>query len=371
MNQAQRQAFTRLTLIILTLTCVLSGLVLLTSNLGALEFAFLGTYFSLNDPEGTTGYDGQFVYFIARDGAEAVRYIDGPSLRYQRIILPVLARAVSLGQPEVVPWAILVINILAHSIGAGLVGALLAGWGQPALLGGLIYGLWIGSLLAVRLNLTEPLCMMLALAAILAYQRKRYRWAVLLLMLSTLTKEQGLFIAAGVALHALMQGHWRWASLLMGGPALLFGVWWGVMRLWLGELPTRYPAARELRLLPFNGLLAVKNPLELLMLTVWVAIPTVLLLGAALWMIWRHRHVLATLPLSVWLVLPAAGFVMLMPAGSWGDQVAAYRVALPIVLAGVLFIGQVMTRWMPWLALAWLTPNVLLLLLVDLWIVQR
>jgi len=40
------------------------------------------------------------------------------------------------------------------------------------------------------------------------------------------------------------------------------------------------------------------------------------------------------------LALTGAGFVMLMPGVSWEDQLAAYRVAVPIIVGGTLFIAQ-------------------------------
>ena len=57
--------------------------------------------FSELNPQGTTGYDGQFAYYIARDGFAAAPNLDNPSWRFQRIIYPALARAL-MSSPELI-----------------------------------------------------------------------------------------------------------------------------------------------------------------------------------------------------------------------------------------------------------------------------
>ncbi|HRF96873.1 MAG TPA: hypothetical protein PLZ51_16810, partial [Aggregatilineales bacterium] len=94
---------TRIALIVGIISTLLAGAfavsVLLAHPDGILAFAHIGTEHSLGIPKdegGTTGYDGQFAYFIARDGAGAEPLMDGASLRYQRIFYPLLARALAL-----------------------------------------------------------------------------------------------------------------------------------------------------------------------------------------------------------------------------------------------------------------------------------
>lgn len=358
----QYRALIHITLVVLALTVLYCGAVLATTSEGVMTFMGIGTRFSDGDPDGTVGYDGQFVYFIARDGADAIPYIDGPTLRYQRIILPLVGRVLALGQPDLVPWALLVTNVLAHSIGAGLIGYLVAGSEGPGRVAGLIYGLWIGGLFSVRFTLTESLCMMLALAAIIAYSRERYRWTIVLLMLSTLTKEIGLVFAAGLALHALTQRKIGWAVLILGGPTLLFLAWWKVMQAWLSELPTKYPAARDIQFVPLNGMFSVlpeRGVAEFILVALWVGIPAAILLLLILATIVRKR----TLHLSSALALAGVGFVMVMPGLSWQDQAAVYRVGIPLVVGGLLFMGQHFPRLFPWLLILWGTPLSILLVL--------
>lgn len=186
------------------ITSALCLIVLLRFEFDPRAFATIGTRFSEADPQGTTGYDGQFFYFIARHGAASVPYLDGPTLRLQRIVYPMFARLLAFGVEELIPWSLVLVNVAAQSVGAGLLAYISGRFGGPAI-GGIVYGLWIGGQYAVRLDLSEPLCLAFALGAVFTYALGRMRWSVFLLILSVLTKELGFAFATGVALHALAQ----------------------------------------------------------------------------------------------------------------------------------------------------------------------
>lgn len=368
LNPRQRKAVvvvSAVTLIVSTLLCLM---VLVGHPDGPLAFALIGTRFSEGNADGTTGYDGQFVYFIARDGAEAVPYIDGPTLRYQRIGYPLIARALALGNADLVPWTLLLVNLIAHTVATALLAYLLAGL-RVSPYYALVYAFWIGCLFALRFDLTELLCYTFALGGIVLYLRERYIWAILLLMLSTITKELGLVVAGGLALHAFANRKIGWSLLIFGGPALLFLSWWGIMRLWFGTFPTIYPAAYTIRFFPLAGFFAtLEKPIEFVLLTIFLAVPTVVLLVMALQTAYRQIRQSRTIDWTTALLLPSVAFVLFMPSVSWGDQVAAYRVALPIIPAGLLFLGQWYPRRLRIAAAVWLPATLILLLLPQLWL---
>lgn len=349
---------------------ILCALVLISRSGDPVAFAVTGTRFTnrtaaVQDPNITVGYDGQFVYYIARDGAASLPLLDGPSFRMQRILYPMVGRILALGQPTLVPWALLVINLVAQSIGAGLMAVLLSNYPRtPAILGGITYGLWVGLIFALRLTLTEILCFALALGAILAYRKQHFRTTVMLLMFSAITKEIGLVIAAGLALHAFFQKQRRWALLMFGAPLFLLMVWWGFLRLMFGDVPTQYPAAR-FEFIPLRGMFTGRtDAVELIMLTLWIAIPTLILFVLAVWTLWQKR----ALSMSTSLVLAAAGFVFIMPGVSWEDPMAAYRVATPIVIAGLLLLGEHFPKQVKWFCILWLSALALAALLPALWL---
>lgn len=343
--------------------CLLCGLALASNDFNPLAFAKIGTRFAELDPEGTRGYDGQFAYYIARDGYDAVPYIDGATLRYQRILYPVVSRAIAFGNPDWVPWTLIGVNILAHAAGAALLAYLLTLVGGAAW-GALVYSVWIGALFGVRLDLNEPLCVALGLGAIAIYVHGRYRTTILLLILSTMAKELGLIFAAGLAFHAFFNGQRRWSILIFGGPLLAFLAWWGFMRLWLGRLPLGYPAAR-IHAIPLQGMFAEleETTLEFVFLAMWLGIPALVIFLLAVRRMWRQMRV----ELGAALAVAGAGFVLVMPDVSWQDPVAAYRVGISVVVAGLLFVGQCYPRRMGWLAALWLPTLLVVLMTPSLW----
>jgi len=140
-----------------------------------LALARLGTRYSEGDPAGSEGYDGQFVYYIARDlSPEGVTpFLDTPAYRYQRILLPLSARLLSFGSAAALPWVLAGIGLAAQTIGTALLANLFDRFGINRWYA-LIYGLWIGFLLAVRLDLPEPLAFLLVLAGAEVIERRPF-----------------------------------------------------------------------------------------------------------------------------------------------------------------------------------------------------
>jgi len=159
-------------IVVLLAAVLLIGIVITSDSGDALVLARLGTRFLHGDPAGTEGYDGQFVYYIALnlDPQQVAPLLDVPAYRYQRILLPVLARFLSLGQPAVIPWVLALLGILSLVGGTWAVGELMAGWGVSRWYA-LVYGLYAGFLLAVITDLPEPLAYGLVACGFLALER--------------------------------------------------------------------------------------------------------------------------------------------------------------------------------------------------------
>src|SRR5690606_33211595 len=84
------------------------GLVLARAGGDPLALARIGDGFRDGVPLGEEGYDGQFTYWIALEPRpEAVGpRLDVPAYRYQRILLPLVARLLALGLPGLIPWTL-------------------------------------------------------------------------------------------------------------------------------------------------------------------------------------------------------------------------------------------------------------------------
>mgnify|MGYP005847232383 FL=1 len=338
---------------LLTLVITLAWLIPVLNKFewDALTLAWIGTEFTEGKEPGdegySNGYDGQFAYAIAARGFDATPVLDAPTYRYQRIFYPALAAALALGNDAAVPWTLLAINVAAHSIGAGLLAYLIAGaGGHPAF--ALIYGLWIGGIVAVHLDLNESLAMALGLLGALAYTRARVGWAALCFALSALTKDFGLVFMAGFALHAWFSGRRRDALALGLGATLPYAAWMVALRLTVGRAVPDEQSPTSLPIIPFSGLAGALNWVELGLMLLWLVIPSVWLGALAVRTLRRNPKAL-----YAWVMVCGALFIVFMPRETYADFAATFRVALPTLVAMLLYTAYRYPRRLPLLAIFW------------------
>lgn len=225
-----------------------------------LALARLGTQFSQLDPMGTEGYDGQFVYYIALDPCPEVvlPYLDAPAYRYQRILMPLAARLLALRRSDLIPWAMIVINIASLTAGTAAVGALLIGWGVSSWYA-LVYGLWAGFTLALIVDLPEPLAYGLVVGGVLALERGRRFLAWVLFGLAAFARETTVIFTVAALAAYLAQRDWR-DFFGMGSISLLpyatFQIWlWSIF----GQpgIGSGGAMATPFEIIPFMGLLRI------------------------------------------------------------------------------------------------------------------
>src|SRR5690606_30278174 len=160
--------------LIVTIFCLLYVAAVILANGGdPLALVTIGTQLSEGDPNGTEGYDGQFNYYIAREPSTAAQYIDVPAYRFQRILLPGLGWALSLGNDALIPWIFLIVGVISLGAGTAILEHLLVERGVSRWYA-LAYGLTIGTFGSVRLSLPEPLAYALALGGIWLFLRERW-----------------------------------------------------------------------------------------------------------------------------------------------------------------------------------------------------
>jgi hypothetical protein len=239
------------------------------------------------------GYDGQFSYYMALDFTHARSYMDYPSYRYSRVLYPVLARALSFGNPGLVPAALIVINWLALG-GATLA---LAVWFRRRRLSpwlALLVGLYPGLLLGVQRDLTEPLAYALVAAGIYLFDfggRRRLLWSGLAFGLAGLARQTTIVFPLCLVAAILLSGdrdepvrdppRTRLAraigfGLLALGPIIGYTAY---LNVWLGSLGK----GASLERVPFEGLFAMdwelaRQPVVL----VWVITPSLIVAGVVL-----------------------------------------------------------------------------------------
>jgi hypothetical protein len=341
------------------------GAVLASAHGDPLEFARVGTKFSEGVSQGTEGYDGQFIYYIARDPdpTRVAVHLDVPAYRYQRILLPMLARVLSFGQGDWLPWVLPAIGLVAHLWAILLLGKLFENWGISRwhTLG---YGMWAGLLLALRLDLPEPLAMSLVITAIWLDQKKSVRWAWLFYALALFAKETTIFFIVAQGLIYLANRRWRDAlglSLLAGLPFVLFHLWllkvFGSLGFGLGGAE-----ASGVELVPFFGLLRVGaySPRYLFALLA-VDVPALLL--PALWGLYSSakRWLAGQRDFSATALFLNAAIYPFLPLSLYIQPIGTLRLASGLVLALLLFFARFRVRRGLNFSFFWIFLNVLLI----------
>ena len=371
-----------LPLAVILAAAIYSIIILALHNGDPMAFVLPCTRCTTGDPFGTEGYDGQFMYQIALRPTQAMAYLDVPAYRYQRILYPLLARWLALGQPTLIPWTLLLINLVSLGVGTWLAGQLLARTGANPWFA-LPVGLFAGQLLSLRVDLPEPLALALALGGMLLIERTQQvsplgpaieqdrviHWPGLsagaaLFALSALTRETMLLTAAGYGLYLWIERGWR--------PAFLFGVmaagpfvlWQGVLWLWLGQpgVGSGGAGATPFELIPFGGLLRTfEAGWRAFALFALIMVPLAVL--PSLWSLWasardvyrRRWHPRTCALLANALVIP------FLPFSTFREPLAMLRFLSPLVAMTILFGGLKRSRRILMYSLLWLFSAVFLL----------
>jgi len=191
------------------------------------------------------GYDGQFYYRMGRNPARLHWSAYGVTLdewyRLVRIGYSALAWLGSGGVPAALPYALVIINVLAIGAIGALGGALAQQAGRHAVWGLLLAG-YFGFATSVARDLTEPLAAACLLAGILACRRRRFMLAAGLFASGALTRETVLVAPFALAVTRLVALARRRArpgreDLAWIIPGLAFVAWEVVLKQATGVFP--------------------------------------------------------------------------------------------------------------------------------------
>jgi len=327
------------------------------------------------------GYDGQFYYFIALDPVHARDYIPDTvdqtkDYRYTRILYPMVARLLAVGRADLIPYTLVLVNLLAITGGA----LALAAWLRRKQLSpwfALIFGLCPGIFIALVRDVTEPLAFGLVALAVYLYDaggRRRILWCGICYALAVLSRESvAVFpLVHGIALliedrnHSGMRRWLRGGSLLTLaiGPILLYKLF---LWLWLG--PPKLPPNARLQLIPLHGLVAYwpAHAFDRVDAAVTVVVPALICAGMALWALWKGvRRV------EVWMLLANIQlFVVMLNPNNYMDPSGFPRHAAGVVLAALYclpvfdVIANKRRGWLWASSALWLLPAVFWLVLTP------
>ena len=352
-----------------------------------LRFVHTGTVFTVHDPAGTRGYDGQFYYYTAVDPLHSAEHMDNATFRLSRIFFPLVIMAASLGQPGAVPYAMIAINWLAIVGGTLLVALLLARWGRSPWFA-LSYALAGGIPVALTFDTAEPLAFGLIAAGVAAWELRRpvnqaevgipspwlaflpwprlrgnpppppatetrpaWRYALpvagLAFAAAILTRELAVYFVAGYGVISVWRRDWR--GLLTVGLAFVpYLLWSAYLDVTLGAVGVAF--AQPFEHIPFLAFwLQLGSPtVRSVAFAAQYMVPTVVFGVLALWRLAAGWRTLSPLLVAV---LGNVHLITFLPRTGYQHQVAPSRYVLGLALAAVLWAGSARPRWLLWLTL--------------------
>ena len=325
---------------------------------------------SLTVQRADEAFDGQFFYRIGVAPVSRASRVDGvqfdlPALRNARWGYGALAYVFSAGDPDLVPWSLIGLNVVAMVAVAGIGGALARTGGRHAAWG-LLLALWPGFAYSLSLDTSELVASAFLLGGLLAIRHRKWGGAGMLLAAAALMRDTTAVVPFGV----LLAGVWTWwttrtpepgpaaidstvpavasrrrvqavwVGLIVAGwtPLFDFGIWQLVQRARFGALPLTSSGDNNLTA-PLGGLVHELGQVlppsggdEAFRLLCIVGL--VALVGAAAWC-WRT----STTPLAervAW--VPAVAVVALLNAYLWSGATAFLRAATEVGLLSILVI---------------------------------
>jgi hypothetical protein len=234
------------------------------------------------------------------------------------------------------------INILAHVLGTWGVAVLLKRQSRNPV-DALYYGLWSGFLLALRLDLPEPLAFSLIVFAVYEILEGRHWLGWIFYALAIFTKEVVVIFAISQLLVYFNEKEWT------KGLGLLFVaiIPFGLFELWLksqfGQIGVGSGGAMAtpFEIVPFLGLFKIGGYSLFLLLAFLVAFGP-FVLYPALWGLWRsvRRSMDGDVSYELTVLGINAAFFLFLPFSTYREPGGLLRFASGLILALILYIRK-------------------------------
>lgn len=298
------------------------------------------------DAVALSGYDGQFYYYMAQDPGVILTCthpadrahcpIDASPLREQRILYPMTARLLTLGNPQALHFALYAINFVAILLTALLVGQLCVEAGASRWLGAAA-AIYLGELQGMLRDLADPFAVFWAVLAVYFLRKERPLWCAAAVAAALLTREQLVVALPLLVLPWLARRQWGTAALFLGIALGPFFAWQAALRALFGVWGLQGSVATTRGVhLPFAGLWAQRETPEFGHMIVFVAVPLVAAaLVALVWMRQRGLRALLVDPVPL-VVLVNAVLVTLTAAHEWEGTWASARLVAPFIALAVV-----------------------------------
>ena len=323
---------------------------------------------SLTVQRADDAFDGQFFYRLgvspwSKSARVAGVQYDLPALRNARWGYGALAWVASAGDPDLVPWALIGLNVIAATA-VGAIGGGLARSADRHAAWGLLLFLWPGFAYSLSLDTSELVAGAFLLGALLAIRQRRWVGAGILLAAAVLTRDTTAVVPFAAVLAGLASlddprptrdpeperpgepstARPGWALVLAGGiPLVLFGSWQLLQRARFGALPLTSSGDNNLTA-PLGGLVDQLTKVlppgggdEAFRLLSIIGL--VVLLGTAGALAWRSRRERPDTERIAWVL--ATLVVLVLNAYLWSGATAFMRAATEAGLLSILLV----LRW--------------------------
>ena len=205
---------------------------------------------------GSNGFDGQFYHYVAHDPfmlSDLKSYIDGPRLRYQRLLVPLLAYGLALGHSGLVDPAYELVCLL--SIGLGVYWS--CRFAQRAGLSS-AWGLLFLAMPAIPITMDRLVIDggLAALTAAFLYYNRSPSWKLfVVLSCAALTRETGFLLVMAYCAHLTWRREFRTAGIFLMS-ALPASAWYSYVQARTKGIPLD-----DVSMVPFSSILWVlANP---------------------------------------------------------------------------------------------------------------
>jgi hypothetical protein len=208
--------------------------------------------------KGADGYDGQYYRYVAHDPLFRkgyAQFIDAPRIRYRRILIPGLAYLLAFGRSQWIDAAYIVLELIAVGLGVYWSSAYLAMRGRHPLWG-ILFVLMPGALSSFDRMLADGLLTALFVGFLYYSETQAWNKAYAVTVLAGLTRETGLFMAAGAVAFWLFRRQFRRALLFSTAVAPAF--------LWYAFVSSHTAPGEPLEILAWPGVGLVRRIFTLL-----------------------------------------------------------------------------------------------------------
>jgi hypothetical protein len=300
-----------------------------------------------------SGYDGQFFFYIAQNPGVIINCshgaahcpIDANPLREERILYPMTARLLTLGNADLLHPMLFLIDLAAILITVFLVALMCVEAGASKWLS-VAAGIFAGEVMGLLRDLAEPYAIMWVVLTIYLLRKNRPLWCAVAVAAAVLTREQLVLVLPLLALPLLTSRRFGTLLLFLAICLTPFVVWQITLYRIFGRwgLLESLADTRGLHL-PFAALLAHHSDSPFGVTVVFVALPIIISLVLVLGWIRRHG-IRALLADPVPLIALIYGVLATLTSyKEWGDIWAATRIVAPLAVLGILIACGVNPRY--------------------------